>query len=358
VRRQQEWPYEMLATATHDTKLGEDVRARINALSEIPEEWGREAARWMRLNREARTLVDGEPAPDRNDEYRLYQALVGVWPPSATSATREFVERVQAYMAKAVREAKLHSSWINPNEGYDQSVAAFVERVLTGPASADFLAAFLPLQQRVARVGLANSLSQIVLKIASPGVPDVYQGTELWDLSLVDPDNRRPVDYDVRRDALADVSAILARPFKDRVPAIRELLAGWEDGRIKMLIVAAGLRARKKLGELFLDGEYLALDTDVPLPARLVAFARVHRDGRAAIAVAPTLSSKLIDGQHPLPIADRWKTSRILLPASLAGVTFTDCFTGAEIRPTTGTGGAWLFAGQLLGTLPVALLTA
>jgi (1->4)-alpha-D-glucan 1-alpha-D-glucosylmutase len=358
VRRQQEWPYEMLATATHDTKLGEDVRARINVLSEMPEGWGREVARWMRLNREARTLVDGEPAPDRNDEYRLYQALVGVWPPSATTATPELVGRIQAYMAKAAKEAKLHSSWINPNQGYDNAVASFVERVLAGPGSADFLEMFLPVQAQIARVGLVNSLSQVVLKVASPGVPDFYQGTELWDLSLVDPDNRRPVDYALRRDALADVSAILQRPSQARVPAIRELLARWEDGRVKMLITAAGLRARRELPDLFLEGEYLPLDTDVPLPARLVAFARVHRDGRAAIAIAPTLASELIDEEHPVPIADRWKTSRIMLPVSLAGMTFTDCFTGAQIRPTTGTGGAWLFAGQVLGTLPVALLIA
>ena len=358
VRRQQEWPYEMLATATHDTKLGEDVRARINVLSEMPEGWGREVARWMRLNREARTLVDGEPAPDRNDEYRLYQALVGVWPPSATTATPELVGRIQAYMAKAAKEAKLHSSWINPNQGYDNAVASFVERVLAGPGSADFLEMFLPVQAQIARVGLVNSLSQVVLKVASPGVPDFYQGTELWDLSLVDPDNRRPVDYALRRDALADVSAILQRPSQARVPAIRELLARWEDGRVKMLITAAGLRARRELPDLFLEGEYLPLDTDVPLPARLVAFARVHRDGRAAIAIAPTLAAELIDEEHPVPIADRWKTSRIMLPVSLAGMTFTDCFTGAQIRPTTGTGGAWLFAGQVLGTLPVALLIA
>jgi (1->4)-alpha-D-glucan 1-alpha-D-glucosylmutase len=357
-RRRHEWPYEMLATATHDTKLGEDVRARINVLSEMPEEWAREAAHWMRLNRDARTLVDGDPAPDRNDEYRLYQALIGVWPTPAASVTPAFVERIQSYMVKAVREAKLHSSWINPNVGYDQAVAAFAERVLTGPASSRFLDAFLPLQERIARAGLVNSLAQVVLKVASPGVPDVYQGTELWDLNLVDPDNRRPVDYDPRRDALADVSAILARPPQDRVPAIRELLARWEDGRIKMLIAAAGLRTRRDAAGLFLEGEYLPLETDVPLPARLVAFARLHVDGRAAIAVAPTLSSKLIDGEHPLPIGDRWKTSRILLPPSLADLTFTDAFTGVEVRPTTGAGSAWLFAGQVLATLPVAMLRA
>jgi (1->4)-alpha-D-glucan 1-alpha-D-glucosylmutase len=357
-RRQQDWPYEMLATATHDTKLGEDVRARLNVLSEIPEDWGHEAARWMRLNREHRSLVDGEPVPDRNDEYRFYQALIGVWPPSAASADHELVARLQAYMTKAVKEAKLHSSWINPNVAYEQAVTAFVERVLTGPGAAGFISAFLPFHARVARVGLVNSLAQVTLKIASPGVPDFYQGTELWDLSLVDPDNRRPVDYAARLDALATVDDILERGPHARTAGIRGLLGAWHSAAIKMLVTTAGLRTRRENPELFLDGEYLPLDTDVPLPARLVAFARVHRDGRAAIALSPTLSSKLVDDEHPAPIGDRWRTSRVLLPASLAGLTFTDCFTGAEIRPATGSGGAWLFVGQVLATLPVSILLA
>ena len=358
VRRQQEWPYEMLATATHDTKLGEDVRARINVLSEMPEEWGHEAARWMRLNREHRTLVDGEPAPDRSDEYRFYQALVGVWPPSATAASTELIRRLQAYMTKAVKEAKRHSSWINPNDEYEHAVTAFVERVLTAPSSAEFLAAFLPIQTRVARAGLVNSLSQVALKIASPGVPDFYQGTELWDLSLVDPDNRRAVDYALREQALSDVTSILSLAPQERTDAIRALLDGWPDGRIKMLIATAALRARHDLPALFLDGDYIPLDTDLPVPGRLVAFARVHSDGRAAIAVAPTLSSKLTDDDHPLPIGDRWRTSRVLLPSSLAGLTFRDCVTGAEVRPATSSDAAWLFVGQVLSTVPVAILIA
>jgi (1->4)-alpha-D-glucan 1-alpha-D-glucosylmutase len=184
-RRQQDWPYEMLATSTHDTKLGEDVRARIDVLSELPDDWGREVSRWMRIAKPARTILDGEPAPDRNDEYRFYQALLGAWPPEGV--TGGFIERMQAYMIKSVKEGKLHSSWINPNHAYETAIKLYVDRVLGGPESAKFLPAFLPFQQRVARVGLVNALSQVVLKIASPGVPDVYQGTELWDLNLVDP---------------------------------------------------------------------------------------------------------------------------------------------------------------------------
>src|SRR5262249_31212410 len=160
-------PYEMLATSTHDTKLGEDVRTRIDVLSELPEEWGREASRWMRLNRTARTIVDGEPAPDRNDEYRFYQVLIGAWP-GGTDVSQAFVERMQAYMIKSIKEAKQHSSWINPFEAYENAACAFVQRVLRGREAAKFLPAFAPLQQRVARCGMINSLAQTVLKIASP----------------------------------------------------------------------------------------------------------------------------------------------------------------------------------------------
>jgi (1->4)-alpha-D-glucan 1-alpha-D-glucosylmutase len=314
----------------------------------------------MRINRELRTVVEGEPAPDRNDEYRFYQALVGVWPAGDTSsvASEELVKRLQAYMIKAVKEAKFHSSWINPNEDYERALTSYIERALTGEGAAAFLPEFLPFQQRIARSGLANSLSQVVLKAGSPGVPDTYQGAELWDLSLVDPDNRRPVDYDGRRRALADVDRVLALPPKERADAIRGLFSRWPDGTIKLLVAAVALRTRRELEELFLDGDYLPLDTDLSVPARVVTFARIHADNRAAIIVAPALTSKIVDEERPLPIGERWKTSRILLPPSLAGLTFTDRITGAELRPATGSGGAWLFIGQVLSVAPVALLVA
>ncbi len=359
-RRRVDWPYELLATSTHDTKLGEDVRTRIDAISEMPDEWGRDVARWMRLNRAERTIVDGEPAPDRNDEYRFYQALVGAWPADPVkgkAAPVELIERLQAYMTKAVKEAKLHSSWINPNDAYETAVTRFVAAVLSGPSAAKFLPAFLPFQQRVARVGLVNSLAQVVLKVASPGVPDFYQGTELWDLHLVDPDNRRPVDFDRRRQALADVHAIMALPCHQRTAAIADLLSRWPDGTIKMLVTACGVELRRATPDLFIQGEYVPLDVDVTVHADIVAFARVL-DERALIAIAPRLASRLMDADHPLPVGDRWKTSRVLLPAGLRGRSFRDVFTGATVRPENGTNGSWIFAGQALQTLPVAVLVA
>jgi (1->4)-alpha-D-glucan 1-alpha-D-glucosylmutase len=348
--RREEWPYEMIATETHDTKLGEDVRARIDVLSEVPDEWEREVAKWMRLNKAARTIVDGEPAPDRNDEYRFYQVLLGAWPADTA--------RLQAYMLKAVREGKEHSSWINPNEAYETALASFLERVLDGREAARFLPAFLPFQERVARTGRVNSLAQVVLKIASPGVPDFYQGSELWDFSLVDPDNRRPVDFGARREALDRVDALLALPADARGAALTAMLDQWQDGTVKLLVTAAGLRARAADEGLFLDGEYLPLETETVVEARVMAFARISAGGRAAIVMAPHLVSRLVTAEHPLPLADRWRTSRVHLPKSLAALSYRDVFTGALLKPTTTAGGSWIFVGEALRQLPVSLLIA
>jgi len=356
-QRRQDWPFEMLATATHDTKLGEDVRARIDVLSEIPAEWEREVAKWMRANKSARTIVDGDPAPDRNDEYRFYQALLGVWP-SGDRLPDRLVPRLQAYMIKAVKEAKQHSSWLNPDEQYENAVTTFIERVLAGSHAQRFLPAFLPFQQRVARGGLVNSLAQVVLKNASPGVPDFYQGGELWDFNLVDPDNRRSVDFLRREQMLDTIDHVLTLPADQRRGAIGRLLATPESGAIKLLITAAGLRLRSARPELFLDGEYLPLEVDTAVDGRAIAFARVGADGTAAIAIAPHLVAPLLSPERPLPIGEAWRTTRLLLPPPFAALTFTDTFTGATLRPVTSASGSWLFVGQALDLLPVALLVS
>ena len=197
-KRLREWPHSLLATSTHDTKRSEDVRARINVLSEMPKEWRTAVRRWARYNRKHKRRVDGQPAPDANEEYLLYQTLLGVWPFGSEMDAQEYsnlVERVQAYMGKALNEAKVHTSWANTNEAYLGAVSDFVASILRRSDDNRFLEDFLSLQKRIARYGAFNSLSQVLLKITSPGVPDIYQGTELWDFSLVDPDNRRPVDF-------------------------------------------------------------------------------------------------------------------------------------------------------------------
>jgi (1->4)-alpha-D-glucan 1-alpha-D-glucosylmutase len=311
----------------------------------------------MRINKTARTIVDSEPAPDRNDEYRFYQALLGIWP-HADRPTEDLVPRLQAYMTKAVKEAKRHSSWINPNEQYEQAVTSFVERVIAGPEADRFLPAFLPFQRRVARCGLVNSLSQTLLKIASPGVPDFYQGTELWDFSLVDPDNRRPVDFLRREQMLDNVDAVLRLAADDRRKALGRLIAKRESGGLKLLVTAAGLRLRNEMPDVFLEGDYLPLEVDSSVEGRAIAFARLSREGRAVIAIAPHLVEGLLSEEHPMPTGEMWRTSRVLLPPSLAPLTLVDALTGAAVKPVTAASASWLFVGQCFDVLPVALLVA
>ena len=359
------WPYEMLATATHDTKLGEDVRARLNVLSEMPDEWGREVARWTRISKAQRSIVDGEPAPDRVDEYRFFQALVGVWPADLPSgragAPDELIERLTGYMIKAVKEAKVHTSWLSPNQPYEDALRNFVQRVLSGTAGARLLAACLPFQQRIAALGIVNSLAQVALKIGSPGVPDFYQGTEMWDLSLVDPDNRRPVDFDRRSRALEEVESLIALDPASRATELAAWLTNWTDGRIKLLVTAAGLRVRRELPHVFLGGGYLPLAAEISVAAGAVAFARTSSggDGDAVLVITPRLSSRIVTARHPAPLGGEcWKTSRVMLPPVLRDRDFRDVITGAEIRPTRVGENAWIFLGEALQTLPVAILRA
>jgi (1->4)-alpha-D-glucan 1-alpha-D-glucosylmutase len=363
--RSVDWPFEMLATATHDTKVGEDVRARLNVLSEIPDEWGREVSRWMRINRGHRSLVDGEPAPDRVDEYRFYQALIGIWPPDpvddGSTVPGDLVERLCGYMVKAAKEAKVHTSWLTPNQPYEDALTRFVTDTLTGAAGARLLAAFLPLHRRVAVLGMINSLAQVTLKIGSPGVPDFYQGTDLWDLNLVDPDNRRPVDFAHRARLLDQVDALLAQDPASQVCTVSEWLRDWTDGRIKLLVTAAGLRLRRALPEVLLGGRYMPLATEITVPAGAVAFARTTEaesaPPEAVLFVVPRLCAPLVDAERPLPLGgDCWKTSRVMLPPGLRDRTFRHVITGAEVRPTRSGENAWIFLGEAFHTVPVAIL--
>ncbi|HEX6322368.1 MAG TPA: hypothetical protein VFZ36_01480 [Vicinamibacterales bacterium] len=361
-RRASRWPRTMTATSTHDTKLGEDTRARIAAISEQPGDWQRAVARWSRLARKARTTAYGEGAPDRNDEYRLYQVLAGVWPPEPAgapvpaAAPRDLVERLQQYMDKATREAKLHTSWINPNVPYDEATRRFVQEMLSGASAPAFLADFVPFARELARAGAANSLSQLLLKAAAPGVPDFYQGTELWDLTLVDPDNRRPVDFDARirlageleplvRDARAGVATAAAR--------VAALLEAWPDGRIKLFTTLAVLGARREQPALFIEGDYLPLDVRLPEGAEAVAFARVL-DGAAAIAIAPTL----VRGLAPEGFAtgNRWHDGRVRLAEAMPDATYVNVLTGEAAVVRRDEKGAFIALPDALKTLPVALL--
>ncbi len=350
-RRGKRWPHAMNSTSTHDTKRSEDVRARIHVLSEIPDLWGSHVLRWAELNAGKKPLEEGHPVPDRNDEYLLYQTLIGAWPLGETEeqAHEPFVERIQRYMEKATREAKVHTSWINPNEEYDQGLQEFVRRILDRQESADFLEDLLILQPVVARIGMLNSLTQTLLKLTVPGVPDIYQGQEIWDFSLVDPDNRRPVDYGLRRRMLEGLRERLARG--DRVGLARELFESWEDGRIKMYLIHQTLGLRREKPELFAAGEYLPLRGTGQRAAHLVAFARRHGDD-SVIAIAPRLPATLTrERDFALPQAEVWEESWIGGPEEVLSGRFRNLFTGERVE-----GRGRLSLPELLRAFPVALL--
>ena len=356
--RQARWPLSLSASSTHDTKRSEDMRARINVLSELPQEWKLKVSRWSRLNRHHFKESEGERMPDRNDEYLFYQTLVGVWPLEAMGdeAYREFCARIQRYMQKALREAKAHTSWINPSPAYDQSVQMFIEAALQRTPSNRFLEDFLPFQERVARYGLYNSLSQLVLKIAAPGVPDFYQGTELWSFHLVDPDNRGPVDYATRSAMTEELRATMERLGPDRAEFARELFEQAHDGRVKMYTIMAGLEHRRLHPALFQQGEYLQLECGGSRKLHICAFARLYQD-QALVTVVPRLVASLNpDSKHPPIGASVWEDSWIAAPPWPTLAEFRHVLTGEIITAQSLNGRRVLPLAKVFHNAPVALL--
>jgi (1->4)-alpha-D-glucan 1-alpha-D-glucosylmutase len=310
IERQAHWPSTMLTTSTHDTKRSEDVRARINVLSEIPRDWQRTLQRWESLNRDKKIEVEGSEVPDANEEYLFYQTLVGAWPlqPMDGKAYEHFVSRLEQYMEKALKEAKLHTSWINPHEAYDLAVRRFVHDVLQPGADNRFMEDFLHFQNRVAQAGMWNSLSQTLLKLTSPGVPDVYQGNELWDLSLVDPDNRQPVDFSERATLLEDLQR---REAKGLVSLVRELVARRTDGRVKLYITYKTLNLRRTQPDLFERGSYHPLAVFGAQAHHVVAYAR-QLGQQWAVVVVPRFIRQLSPSTRP-PLGRRlWKETRLI----------------------------------------------
>jgi (1->4)-alpha-D-glucan 1-alpha-D-glucosylmutase len=288
--RAREWPHGMTATATHDTKRGEDARARLMALTEIPGEWTSAVARWKILNAPHLALKGEMRAPSATFEYMLYQALLGAWPLGQRDDS--LLERMQAYALKAAREGKQETSWLNPHQAYETGVREFLARILDPNVSAEFISSLDTLGRRVALLGALNSLSQITLKATMPGVPDFYQGTEFWDLSLVDPDNRRPVDFAERAKVLATAEA----------PDWDPLVQRWSDGHIKLAWTRHLLKLRNELAELFTNGDYRPLETSGPHHDHVIAFARHHgRD--AAITVITKALAPLSEGGRAWPRA-------------------------------------------------------
>ena len=269
-RRAEDWPHAMNSTATHDSKRGEDVRARLNVLSEIPTEWKTRLEAWHTFTRGHRMRKGSKTVPDKNTEYLLYQTLIGAWP-QGRPVTRRFVDRVKAYMIKAAREAGEHTSWLEPEEAYETALAGFVESILDPSPQNEFMPAFVPFCKKIAFFGLFNSLSQCLLKIAAPGIPDFYQGAELPQLALVDPDNRRPVAYDERRRLLKAIGRVPSDPLAQ----VAGLLENRDDGRVKLFVIARALATRRQRKDVFQSGRYLPLEasgllaaTSSLLPAR------------------------------------------------------------------------------------------
>ncbi|GIW80504.1 MAG: hypothetical protein KatS3mg105_2311 [Gemmatales bacterium] len=329
VRR--DWPHSMLTTATHDTKRGEDVRARLNVLSEMPDEWQKALHRWRQLNADKKKVIGTDVAPDANDEYLLYQTLIGAWPTSITSSEEfaDFRQRIRQYMEKAIKEAKVYTSWINPNVEYDSAVQEFVHQLLTDDDADPFRRDIEAFQARVAYFGYFNSLSQTVLKLTSPGVPDIYQGAELWDLNLVDPDNRRPVDYRIRQQMLRELTELLQQPDGSRCRLLRELVDNLPSGRIKLFVTYVLLNTRRRHADLFSSGSYEPLDCEGAKREHVCAFMRRLND-EVLIVIVPRLVFTLTGGQQIPPLGDVWQDTHVLLGADCTAASLRNIFTGLE----------------------------
>jgi (1->4)-alpha-D-glucan 1-alpha-D-glucosylmutase len=356
LERAERLPRAMLATSTHDTKRGEDVRARIDVLSELPGEWSKAVRRWARINRGARRRVEGELAPARKDEYLLYQVLVGSFPPAPpdADALARYRERVQGYLVKALREGKERSSWRYPRPAYEGAVTGFVAELLE-PTSA-FLEDFLPFATLLAERGALNGLAQLTLKLTAPGVPDVYQGCEGWDLSLADPDNRRPVDFAARRAALEALRGCQDADDCVLPSALAELREGWRDGRLKHWLTWRLLAFRQRREELFVGAGYRPLVVSGERAENLIAFER-SRGGDALLVVVPRLCARLPRHDSPFPLGrGAWGDTRVLLPEAPGGGTFRDVATGGRIRAGTSAEGRHLEVAGLFRDLPLSVL--
>lgn len=349
-------PLAMLATSTHDTKRSEDVRARINVLSEIPEQWREGLSRWSRLNRKLKMIVDGKPVPSRNEEYLLYQTLVGTWPfcnPDEDEFTK-FRSRIKEYMLKAMREAKVHTSWISHNSLREDAVLYFIDSILKEPGRNNFLHDFASFQRLTAACGIFNSLSQTLLKITSPGIPDFYQGNELWDFSLVDPDNRRPVDYLLRKTIQDDL--LRKEAAEGILETAREVVATRNDGRIKLHLTGKALNFRRENRELFESGRYLPLNVEGACQEHVCAFERSVNES-SVLVVVPRFCSRLIQDSSRLPLGrEVWQDTRIIQQFDTATSCYRNVFTGEILHLDHQDGRLTLDLQKILSVYPVALL--
>jgi (1->4)-alpha-D-glucan 1-alpha-D-glucosylmutase len=372
--RQQNHPYEMLSTSTHDTKRSEDVRARLAVLSELPEIWREKVTNWSRINRSRKVQLDDEPAPDANDEYLIYQTMLGVCPINLNLETiASFAGRVEQYILKAAKESKRHTSWLNQNQGYENALSSFVQKALSETNKNPFLEDFLAFRSLIAPFGLLNSLVQTLLKTTCPGVPDVYQGNEFWDFSLVDPDNRRPVDYETRWRVLFEMTSFLENSTEDDIDVnaasgeqdqfIEQIVEDWASGRPKLFVIGTALRLRTRYPKLFTDGKYIPLEVTGSRADNVIAFARQY-EGVVAITVAPIMvASVLLKSGEEQPTeevrkivmsANFWGDTELVLPDGLQVDRLQNMFT----LQTVPIKDAKIQLSDILQKFPVALLKA
>lgn len=347
--RQRHWPYSFNTTSTHDSKRAEDVRARINVLSEIPDGWRRHLHRWTRLNASKKRLVKGKPVPDRNEEIFLYQTLLGAWPLDSQEMP-DFEQRLQAYVIKATREAMVNTRWTRPNRGHERALVEFVGAILKPGPSNRFLDDFLKFQRPVAYYGMLNGLAQVLLKTTCPGVPDFYQGSELWDLRLVDPDNRSRVNF-ARRIVLLDA----IRNAGHDADLLREMLENWHDGRIKLYVIWKTLNFRRENPQLLLDGNYKALEANGERGRNVFAFGRRHKQQWMVVAIPRWLGAT----RTPMTLSRLplyWGTTRLALPGA-APLRWKNVLTGETVTCLHQDREPVLMLRDLFRTLPVTLLT-
>lgn len=349
--RQLRWPASLDASSTHDTKRSEDVRARLNVLSELPDEWKGNLERWATLNAEHKQDVGGQSVPDRNEEYYLYQTLLGVWPLDKESCAG-LLERVQAHLVKAIREAMVHTRWTRPNQKHEDALQRFVANILSSQFSAEFLREFREFQKKVAYFGMINGLSQTLLKIAAPGVADFYQGSELWDLRLVDPDNRGAVDFDKR---MAILETITNAEAVESGRELHDLVQHWQDGRIKMYLIWRAVHFRGEHQDLFREGELVPIQVAGRYGRNVIAFLR-RRGEESALVVVPRFLSQVCAAICPISDVD-WGDTTLILPQE-APREWNSVLTRTRLASQKKDSGMSLMVNDLLRDFPVALCSA
>jgi (1->4)-alpha-D-glucan 1-alpha-D-glucosylmutase len=356
IERSKFWPHALIASSTHDTKRSEDVRARINVLSEIPEEWRRRVILWRRVNKKRKMVVDARAVPDRNEEYLFYQTLVGVWPTDTMDeiAYENFRKRIKEYMIKASREAKVNTSWVNPDTLYEDALSIFIDRVLEDGGDNAFLRDFADFRKRISVYGMFNSLSQTLLRMTSPGVPDFYQGTELWNFALVDPDNRGPVDYERRARMLDE----LKKREKElgRAALVRQLWIEKDTGMIKLYLISRTLEYRSRNRGLFEQGEYMPLEVHGSRGGNICAFVR-RLGGDTALIAVPRLLAEIVGDPENYPFGEEvWEGCSLGVPYVEAGERLRNIFTGEVITVQRKNHANILYASEVFAYSPFALL--